>query len=365
MPVARLLKILFDPLIDQIADRVAHLLDQQTILSSEMKRGFDAENESAEPVRREVDVLCHRRGETELMSYAKVIGELAPPRHPAEAPRRKSELCKQADFALDAYRYWSSAMGLVPTLHRKHWEFFYICQALYERGLLDHGRTGLGFGVGREPLPALFASLGCTIVATDQATDDASRAGWQETRQHADGVAALERPDICAPATFRERVSFSVVDMNNIPSNLARQFDFCWSVCCLEHLGSIEHGFRFVENSVDTLKIGGIAVHTTEFNLLSNTETLESPGLSIYRRRDIEMLVKRLEGAGHHVEPLDLSSGTTLVDGYVDLPPYHNEPHLRLRIAEYDCTSIGLIITRGEQKLEHQSTAVSSSQQLY
>jgi hypothetical protein len=229
-----------------------------------------------------------------------------------------------------------------------HWEFFYISQSLFERGLLNQGRTGLGFGVGREPLPALFASLGCTIVATDQAPEDARKAGWEETRQHAANLAALERPEICAPETFRERVSFEVVDMNFIPAHLTGRFDFCWSACCFEHLGSLEYGLRFVENSINTLTLGGVAVHTTEFNLSSKTSTLESKGLSIYRKCDIEALRNRLEQAGHHIEPLDLNQGTTLIDSYVDLPPYRNEPHLRLRIGEYDCTSIGLIITRGK-----------------
>jgi hypothetical protein len=87
--------------------------------------------------------------------------------------------------------------------------------------------------------------------------------------------------------------------MNHIPSHLADRFDFCWSTCSFEHLGSLEHGLRFVENSIGTLKVGGIAVHTTEFNLSSDADTLESPNLSVYRRRDIEKLVKALEQAGH------------------------------------------------------------------
>ena len=362
MPVPRLPKIkLIDYFIDQIADRVTNLLDQQALSSSRIKRSFDTPDNTEEPIRAAGDPPNKRPAEAEWMSYAKVIGELEPPLYPTAARRRQSDLCRQADFALDAYRYWSSALGLVPTLHRKHWEFFYICQALYERGLLTEGRTGLGFGVGREPLPALFASLGCNIVATDQAADDALRGGWKETHQHANEVAVLERPDICAPSIFRERVSFAVADMNNIPTDLADRFDFCWSVCSLEHLGSLEHGLRFVENSIDTLKIGGIAVHTTEFNLLSNAATVESPGLSIYRKCDIEEVTKRLEQAGHYVEPLNLSPGTTLVDDYIDLPPYHNEPHLRLRIGEYDCTSVGLIITRGGRKPVAQPMEVRSS----
>ena len=53
-------------------------------------------------------------------------------------------------------------------LHRKMWEWLFIAEALRERGLLGPGRRGLGFGVGQEPLVALFAAQGCDVVATDQ-----------------------------------------------------------------------------------------------------------------------------------------------------------------------------------------------------
>ena len=97
---------------------------------------------------------------------------------------------------------------------------------------------------------------------------------------------------------------------------------------------------------MDTLKQGGVAIHTTEFNLSSNGHTLESRDLSLYRRRDIQELAERLMRAGYNVEPIDFDPGEALIDDYVDLPPYREEPHLRLRIGEYDCTSIGLIISR-------------------
>jgi hypothetical protein len=96
---------------------------------------------------------------------------------------------------------------------------------------------------------------------------------------------------------FCERVSFDVVEM--IPAHLHDRFDFCWSACCLEHLGSLAQGLRFIENSLNTLKIGGTAIHTGEFNLSSDVATLESRDLSIYRRCDIESLVNRLTQAGH------------------------------------------------------------------
>jgi hypothetical protein len=281
-------------------------------------------------------------------SYDAVMGQ---PQVALAAPARlplSSGLCRQGDFALDAYRYWMGALRETPRFHRKQWEYFFIAQALHERGMLTAGRRALGFGVGQERLPALFASMGCDVVATDQVLEGAVRGGWAETGQHATDIQALNKLEICDQAAFRERVAFRSVDMNSIPADLSGQFDFCWSTCSFEHLGSLEHGKRFVEASVATLRPGGVAVHTTEFNLSSNADTFESRDLSIYRRCDIEDLVHRLHRAGCRVEPIEWNPKTGFVDDYVDLPPYRQSPHLRLRIGEFDCTSIGLIIVKGQ-----------------
>lgn len=279
-------------------------------------------------------------------TYEAVMGQPLPtPTAPARLPMT-SGLCRQGDFALDAYRYWMAALHETPRFHRKQWELFYIAQALHERGKLTPGCRGLGFGVGKEPLPALFASMGCDVLATDQGLDDAIRAGWAQTGQHATALHDFNKDGICDDAAFRRKVSFRCVDMNSIPEDLAGQFDFCWSTCSFEHLGSLEDGKQFVEGSIDTLRPGGIAVHTTEFNLSSNSDTIESRDLSIYRRRDIEDLVNRLHRSCCRVEPIEWDPQTGFVDAYVDLPPYRLNPHLRLRIGAYDCTSIGLIIAK-------------------
>jgi hypothetical protein len=42
-------------------------------------------------------------------------------------------------------------------LHRKLWEHAFIVHQLDSAGMLAAGRSGVGFGVGTEPLPAVFA----------------------------------------------------------------------------------------------------------------------------------------------------------------------------------------------------------------
>ncbi|SNB65591.1 Methyltransferase domain-containing protein [Arboricoccus pini] len=280
------------------------------------------------------------------LRYADVMGRPGVPASPPTAIPLTSGLCTQSDFARDAHRYWIAAIDLPLVLHRKHWEFYFIIQALHERGYLVPGNRGLGFGVGTEPLPALFAAHGCSVVATDQAAAQAVESGWTETNQHASSLLQLRRPKICPDEELERLVQVREADMNDIPRDLDGSFDFCWSACCFEHLGSLAAGADFVENSLRTLRPGGIAVHTTEFNLSSNEDTLETPPLSLFRKRDIEALASRLETQGHHVAPIDWNRGDGLLDGHVDLPPFSHEPHLRVRLAEYDCTSIGLIVTR-------------------
>jgi hypothetical protein len=136
--------------------------------------------------------------------------------------------------------------------------------------------------------------------------------------------------------------------MNEIPGHLT-DFDFCWSSCALEHLGSIEHGLKFIERSLDCLKPGGWAVHTTEYNLSSNTHTLQSGGTVLFRQCDMEALTERLTAKGHKVAPFDLEPGLAPIDRYIDVPPYRVQPHLKLALEGYATTSIGVIVQRSDR----------------
>lgn len=254
-------------------------------------------------------------------------------------------LCSQASFEDPVFLYWMIHLGQAPSYHRKQWELAFVCQSLFERGMLQPGRRGLGFGVGEEALSALFASMGCTITATDQALERAVEAGWTASHEHAAGKEALRRPGICADAVFDAQVDFLTADMNAIPDHLSG-YDFCWSACALEHLGDILSGLAFVENSLKTLKPGGWAVHTTEYNLSFEEQTMETGPTVLFRTRDLEALAERLTAQGHRVAAFDWTRGDALLDRYIDLPPYRDAPHLRLLLDGYAATSVGLIVQK-------------------
>lgn len=264
---------------------------------------------------------------------------------PVTPAATKSSICKQADFLTDHHRYWCGLIREEPVFHRKQWEFVYILESLKQRGMISDGKRGLGFAVGTEPLPAVFASFGCAIVATDINPDEGAAKGWTTGNQLCFGVADLNRKGICPADRFKELCEYRPVDMNAIPEDL-QNFDFNWSSCSFEHLGSIEKGLAFVRNQLKTLKSGGWAVHTTEYNLSSNDETLEDPNCVAFRQQDIEKVVSQLRADGHFVEPLDYSTGWLPYDYKVDTPPYSLNPHLRLQLSKFICTSIGLIIRK-------------------
>jgi hypothetical protein len=264
---------------------------------------------------------------------------------PATGAIPNSALCRQDSFEQPYFSFWARRLGIHLNYHRKVWEHVFICQALWERGVVGPGARGLGFGVGREPLTAYFASEGCEVLATDLASEQAAEAGWSDTDQHADSLEGLWLPALCDRARFDRQVRFRVCDMNHVPDDFTG-FDFCWSACSLEHLGSIEHGLAFIERSLQCLKPGGWAVHTTEFNLSSNTHTVSQGGTVLFRRQDMEALAERLTTQGHKVAPLDFDPGAAPLDRYIDVPPYRSEPHLKLALDGYATTSIGLIVQR-------------------
>ncbi|HUJ73561.1 MAG TPA: class I SAM-dependent methyltransferase, partial [bacterium] len=274
------------------------------------------------------------------------LSEALPPAESGPPPALLTSMaCRQAFFDAAFYAPWCAAMKQAPLYRRKQWEWVFIAQALEERGLLAPGRRGLGFGVGMEPLTALFAQRGCQITATDLPAQVAQAQGWAYSGEHASGLRALNHRRLCPPQEFAQRVMLRAVDMNHIPADLAG-YDFCWSSCALEHLGSLEAGLAFIRNSLDCLRPGGLAVHTTELNLSPGTETAGSGPTVLYRREHLEGLAARLRAAGHRVAPLDFDTGHLWVDGHVDVPPYRREPHLKLVIGQFVSTSFGLIVEK-------------------
>jgi SAM-dependent methyltransferase len=256
-----------------------------------------------------------------------------------------SQMCTASQMAEPDYLRWCAAFGDRPSTHRKQWEFVFILRTLEYHGALRPGARGLGFGVGIEPLASLYAAAGCQVMATDLAADDDRAQAWNDSAQLGANLRQIHKPNLCDEESFYERVSYRAVDMNMIPADLI-DFDFTWSSCAFEHLGSIEAGLDFYANSLKCLKPGGIAVHTTELNLSSNKLTLDNNDTVIFRRRDFEALAERLLADGHDVLPITFDSGDDELDRFIDLPPYSQDAHLKLQLMRWVTTSFGMVVRK-------------------
>jgi hypothetical protein len=268
--------------------------------------------------------------------------------HPKlDFPFMAESTCTAKDFFHREFARICCTLNVPPVYHRKIWEWVFVVHHFGRHEVLREGSRGLGFGVGTEPLPSLFARLGVQVTATDAPDSIGLKGGWQNTNEFARSLEDLYKPGIVSREAFDARVTYRPCDMTAIDDSL-RDFDFCWSSCCLEHLGNLPNGLDFIRNSVErTLRVGGVACHTTELNLSSNTDTITSGGTVIYRRCDLEDFVIEMRERGHKVGDLRIASDSHSLDFYVDTPPYVHNPHLKLRLMDYTTTSVGLVIVRG------------------
>lgn len=262
-----------------------------------------------------------------------------------QEPLLQSQLCRASDWRRDWFARWCGELREPPRFHRKQWEFVYILQCLWERGCFAPGKKGLVFAVGTEPCPSLMANYGCEILATDIFPEEGKARGWTQGNQLCFGLESLNTRGLCTDEILRRQVRYRPVDMNRIPADL-QGFDFNWSSCSFEHLGSLEKGRLFLHNQLRTLRPGGWSVHTTEYNLSSEEETVESGDTVVFRKKDILQIVKELEEDGHEVATLDWDPGSEPEDLAVDYLPHRQEVHLKLQLDRFIVTSIGLIIRK-------------------
>ena len=262
----------------------------------------------------------------------------------------------QEDLESDWVAYWLSELKLPVIFHRKLWEYAFVLQAIYERGVMRPGARGLGFGCGEEPIASYLAMKGIDILVTDLETEAAKSVGWLDSHEHSSSLDSVYKPNLVDRQTFDRHVSHRFVDMNAIPSDLV-DFDFCWSICSMEHLGSIRNGLDFVINTMKTLRSGGVSVHTTEFNFMNDETTLDNnPMCVLFQKRHFLQLAEELKSRGYEVSPIDFYVGGKPLDSFIDIPPYGSQwpegqksgqsiatAHIKSAVAGYASTCFGII----------------------
>jgi SAM-dependent methyltransferase len=233
----------------------------------------------------------------------------------------------------------------LPFKHRKMWEFALILAIVDRCGLYRAGARGIGFGVGSEPLAAAFARGGVDVVATDQPADQGR--AWDRTGQLMHGLANLSYPHIVDDEELARRVTVRPVDMNELPADLG-QFDFTWSSCVIEHLGSPALGLEFVRKSASLLRPGGVGIHTTEMELVPRETTMDYGHCAVYRPDDLLGLEQQLLADGFDVDfnlhvPMDSPEDRFISPANPKIP---DPSHLKLAIGDSISTSFGIVVRR-------------------
>lgn len=257
-----------------------------------------------------------------------------------------SQGCTATQFGEPAYARWTGELKTPPVRDARQWESVYVLQALWRYGMLRPGARGLGFGVGAERLPAVMAAHGCSVLATDLPVDDPRLYEWSEER--ARSIESLRYPEVCADEVFDRQIDFRRINLTSLPPDLSG-FDFNWSIGAMQHLGSIEAGQEFIRNSIACLTFGGLAVHTTAFNVSSNLDTIDNDGAVLFRKQDLEKIAVDLVSRGHYVAQFKYDLGTTAHDARIDLLPDVSENRLKWKVDDYVTTAFGLIVRRGER----------------
>lgn len=122
----------------------------------------------------------------------------------------------------------------------------------------------------------------------------------------------------------------------------------------LELIQSVSLGHRFVLNSLEALKPGGVAVHYITITLSSLSRHFElsgSGGITVWTKTDVELLMRDARLLGYHVFPSTWAAGTGFRDWFPDTwhathMSYHDHGHLKLAHYSHVISTFALVVQR-------------------
>jgi hypothetical protein len=149
------------------------------------------------------------------------------------------------------------------------------------------------------------------------------------------------------------------IDMNCL-SNTREEYDFIWTNSSIEHLGCIDKSIDFVLKSLSYLKVGGYAIHTTEFNWHDN-QLFDNEINCCFNKTSLEKLFRKVNRLGHKTFDIDFSLGEFEEDKFIDVHPFNfhikkipieelnGKSHFKLKIKNKFTTSVGFIIFKSKK----------------
>lgn len=224
--------------------------------------------------------------------------------------------------------------------HRKQWEFAYVAHQIKTK-VLESNNTDLKaivFGAGKERIVSYAAGLGVNVLASDYV--DNKTVNWGISNQLSRKKEDLYYDILLDKDTFDKNVTFENIDMrqiNHLPQNT---YDFVWSICSLEHVGSIDESIKFINNATNLLKPGGIAIHTTEFCIYKYSDVDLTRGGTVFFQYNDLSKIKGLDPENESNRFI-ISLGDFIT---IDRNPFRDYNHTYLQFAGFVATSIAFTI---------------------
>jgi SAM-dependent methyltransferase len=172
-----------------------------------------------------------------------------------------SRVCDAQDFfdpeILDIMR----TMQMIPSVHRKQWEYVMHVRAMEASGALHDQADVLGIACEAEPVIFYAAKNARSVLATDLYAGSGNSPGWAAGR--------LREADVYERSPFpypRDRLQVRTMDMRHIDAK-DESFDLVWSSSSIEHLGSTGDMRASLREVARVLRPGGVHLFTTEWKL--------------------------------------------------------------------------------------------------
>ncbi len=170
------------------------------------------------------------------------------------------KVCDAADwFVPELDRIIRQDLHEFPRFHRKQWEFATVFHVLKSLGLLEPTNSALSMGGGKERLSYAVASRIKHLFITDLYD---AQTMWDCART--EDPERFIKSDMPFPVD-PSRLSALRMDMRKLEFPDA-SFDFCYSSCAIEHIGSDKDFQSHLKEVNRVLKEGGIYVFTTELH---------------------------------------------------------------------------------------------------
>ncbi|GMR25066.1 MAG: hypothetical protein BMS9Abin39_0342 [Ignavibacteria bacterium] len=265
-----------------------------------------------------------------------------------------SKICDAADwFDTELNSIILNELKEPPRFHRKQWEFAMIFLALKKLGCLNDNMTGLSLGGGNERVLYSIAQHINKLTVTDLYDEETT---WDcaKTNDPDEYIKASKPFDVDDSKIKALRMDMRYLHFED------NTFDFCYSSCAFEHIGTFDDFVQHLDEVYRVLKENGVYVFTTELQIGSNT--IEDPHNYVFSPSYLNDIFRKIKLTpkldpniyitNHEVNkpiPSNIKNLCYSSEGSFSDEILNNYPHIFLLRGKYPFTSIQFVFRKSPE----------------